>query len=249
MKNITPILHSLGLIDSEIKTYLTALENGASTVLELSKLSGLSRQATYVAIESLTKRGLMTSVLQGKKRYYSAEHPARLLDYAKRRENEIKEHIGDLERSLPELALLVGGERPTVKTYEGKEGVRAIIEDMSMTKASQYSEMTDVDAMYTVVRPEDLRPMREKLRKAGKNVKALYAGSLHPKVLDSTRYLLPKELSNFRANISVYGSKIAMVTFEGKIHSIIIESDALAKALNILFDLALESAKRKFSQK
>jgi len=70
MKDITPILKSLGLLDSEVKTYLASLENGPETVLDLAKLTKLSRQAVYSAIDALTERGLMSSALRGKKRYY-----------------------------------------------------------------------------------------------------------------------------------------------------------------------------------
>lgn len=246
MKNISPILHSLGLADSEIKTYLTALESGASTVLELTKLSGLSRQATYTAIESLTKRGLMSSMMHGKKRYYSAEHPARLLDYARRHENEMKEHIQELERSLPELELAIGGEKPTIKTYEGKEGIRAIIDDIKQSNARAIEEISDLDAMYTIIRPDDLVPMRKQLRDVGTRVTGLYAGKLTPKTITSERFILSKDLSGFQANITVYGSKIALVTFAGKIHSVIVDNEAIAKAFHILFSLAKESAKQKF---
>jgi len=58
MRNITPILQSLGLLESEVKTYETLLHHGAMTVIDISKRTKLSRQATYVAISGLTDRGL-----------------------------------------------------------------------------------------------------------------------------------------------------------------------------------------------
>lgn len=126
MKDISSILHSLGFLDSEIKTYTSALEHGPATVIDLTKHTRLSRQATYVVIDQLTKRGLMSSVVRGKKKYYVAEDPEKLLSYAQRREVEIKERIRDLESVLPELKMKVGGEKPIVKLFEGKEGARAV---------------------------------------------------------------------------------------------------------------------------
>src|SRR5512142_2814354 len=131
MKDIAPILKSLGLLDSEVKTYLKALENGPGTVLDLAKSTNLSRQAVYVAINSLTERGLMSSALRGKKRFYAAEHPSKLLEYAKRRNEEMKAQTQDLERLLPEIEMQAGGERPVVKLFEGREGLKAIIADLS----------------------------------------------------------------------------------------------------------------------
>jgi sugar-specific transcriptional regulator TrmB len=244
MLNIDSILRSLGFAESEQKTYLAALENGSSTVLELSKLTHLSRQATYTAIETLTKLGLMSSMVTGKKRYYSAGPPERLLDYAKRRETEVAEHVASLERALPELALRIGGERPVVKVYEGAEGIRTVVDEMQRSKVRESFEISDLDAMYAILKPEELEPMRTKIKKVGIHVHGLYAGVASPKVADSERHALPKEFSNFKSNITIYGNKIALVTFEGKMHSVIIESAALAQTLIILFRLALKTAKQ-----
>lgn len=243
MKDFEPILRTLGLLDSEIKTYLSALENGPSTVLELSKLTKLSRQASYTAIESLVSRGLMTSVLQEKKRFYAADHPQKLVDFARRREAQMKEHIQELTQSLPELELRVSGEKPVVKVYEGKEGVRAMMADIKVSKPTSSQEIADLEAMYKVLTVEDLTPMRNELKRLGTHVEGLYAGEPSRKIASSERHLLPKSMSDFKANITIYNDKIALVTFEGKMHSVLIESKALAKTLRILFGLAFTSDK------
>ncbi len=243
MKDITPILQSLGLLDSEIKTYLAALENGAGTVLELIKLTKLSRQATYVAIESLTERGLMSSVLRGKKRLYAAEPPDKLLAYAKRRDAQMHDRVSDLERALPDLQLRIGGERPVVRVLEGKEGVHAIIEDMRTRDFRDSSEIADLEALYKVLEPSDLQAMRQELKHRDVKVRGLYVGAPQPKIADTQRVFLPREYAGFKTNIGVYGNKIEMQSFEGKMYSVSIESELLANTLRILFDLAFKGAK------
>jgi sugar-specific transcriptional regulator TrmB len=242
MKDVSPILQSLGLLDSEVKTYMTALENGPGTVLELAKTTGLSRQAIYVAIDTLTKRGLMSSALRGKRRIYAAEPPEKLLAYARRRDTEVHERVKDLERLLPELELRSGGEKPIVKVFEGKEGIFAIIEEMRVNKAMQSVELTDIDAMYKVLTPEDLQSMRQTLQKAGTHIKGIYSGVQRPKVVSADRIYLPKEYSDFKTNVGVYGDKVILVTFEGKMYSVIVESKPLAKSLRLLFNLATKGA-------
>ncbi|OGL89135.1 hypothetical protein A3H75_00135 [Candidatus Uhrbacteria bacterium RIFCSPLOWO2_02_FULL_51_9] len=243
MKDITPILRSLGLLDSEIKTYVRALEHGPATVLELVKASGLSRQATYVAIQTLTGRGLMSSALHAKKRLFAAEHPDKLLAYAERREVELREHVGDLKRLVPELELRAGGEKPVVKVFEGKEGINAIIEDMRLDQAKVTFEITDLEAMRAVLTSEDLAPLKRESKKMKRFVRGLYAGEMSPKAVDSERFALPDKYGHFKSHLGIYGNKVALVTFEGKMYSVIIESGALAKALHTLFELAFESAK------
>jgi predicted DNA-binding transcriptional regulator len=240
MKDIAPILRSLGLLESEVKTYMSALEHGAGTVLELTKVTGLSRQATYVAIESLTERGLMSSALVGKKRQYSAEHPDKLLSYAQRREAEMHDRVTDLERSLPELELQIGGERPAVKVFEGKEGLRALMDDLQVTSSKKIDEITDTEAMYAILSLDDLAPLRKKLAKSKPVVRGIYTGVAKGKEVAADRYFLPKELWGFKTHIAIYEEKVYFVTFEGKMFSIIIESPAIAKTLRIVFEQAIK---------
>ncbi|MFH1047253.1 MAG: helix-turn-helix domain-containing protein [Patescibacteria group bacterium] len=238
MEKIAPILKSLGLLDSEVNTYLSALEKGPSTVIDLSKASKLSRQATYTAIEMLTERGLMSSVVRGKKRFYSAEPPSKLLAYAKRKDAEMHDQVRDLESLVPDLELRVGGERPVVKVFEGKEGIKTIIQDIQNSASNESYEITDADALYDVLKPEDLKELRGTLQKRNKKIKGIYAGKLGPKGINVQRKLLSDKESGFKANIGIYGNSVAMVTFSGKMYSLLIESPPLAKALKILFDHA-----------
>lgn len=245
MKDISPILSSLGLLDSEIKTYLGAFENGPSSAQDLAKISSLSRQATYVAIETLTRRGLMSSVTRGKKRFYAAESPEKLLTYAKQKERELKQKVKDLEETLPELEMQAGGERPVVRMFEGKQGLRAIIEDKKSTPHTYSMEISDLDALYKVLTPEDLTTLRQELKRKKTKVTGLYAGVPGKKIVpDSSRIMLKGKHKEFASDISVYGNKITLTTFVGKMHSIIIESKPLAKALEVLFELAFKGAKK-----
>ncbi len=244
MKDIAPILRSLGLADSEVRTYMAALEGGAQTVLELAKKTKLSRQATYVAIDALTERGLMTTRQEEKRNYYMAEHPDKLLAYAKRRESEMHEKISDLERSIPSLELQIGGERPVVKMYEGKEGIRAIIEDTRQMKPKELYELTDGHAMLNTITYEDLQPYRDVLRGQRSSVSGLYAGESRGEgQLPGKRRFLPKEDWNFKSHIQVVKNKVTMVTFTGKLYSIVIDSKPIADAMRILFKYAHRSVK------
>ncbi len=244
MKDISLILKTLSLADSEIATYLAALEHGPSTVIDLAKITHLSRQATYLAIQDLTKRSLMSSVVLGKKKLFNAEHPSKLLAYARRREAEMRDHLEDLERSIPELELQMGGERPVVKVYEGKEGIRAIIEELKKAGHGPYKELADLEALYKVLTPAELLPLRTTLKQLGAKGRGLYTGLPSQKVFDVDRHMLPDEYRGFKTNLTIYADRIAMVTFEGKMTSVIIESKTLARTLGILYDLAFETAKK-----
>ncbi|MDP2656559.1 MAG: helix-turn-helix domain-containing protein [bacterium] len=243
MQHITSILHSLGFVDSEINTYTASLEHGPGTVIDLTKLTKLSRQATYVAIEILTKRGLMSSVLKGKKKYYVSEDPEKLLAYAERKQQEMKEKIGDLSRVLPELKLKARGEHPVVKMFEGKEGIKAILEDIEGSKPKRILGITDFDAVKQILTPEDTQPFKDAIKRNNTKLEYLAIGEPGSASIAHTTKL-PAEYPHFNSEILIVDKKIAFITFEGKMNSVIIESDAIAKTLLIVFELALKSLKK-----
>ena len=244
MKDIKQILSSLGLLDSEIKTYLAALKSGASTVLDLAKSTHLSRQGVYTAIQQLTDRGLMTSVQKGKKQFYSAEDPEKLLSYAQRKEKDLEERIKDLKKSLPDLKLRMGGDKPIVRYFQGKEGLRTIIDEMTEGSTKEVFEIADLDAMKKVLSKEDLAPLKKTNIRQKKKVYGFYSGKFEKSGVQTTYYPLPKEYSNSKSSIILYGDHIALVTFEGNMHSIMIESKPLAKTLRTLFELSKKAIEK-----
>lgn len=250
MRDVSPILRSLGLTDSEIKTYLAALEGGPQTVIDLTKKTDLSRQAVYLAIDALTGRGLMASVLRGKKKMFVAEPPETLLAYARRKETELKTDLQKLEDAIPDLRLASGGEKPTVKTYEGKEGIRAMITEIQHSSAEDIFEITDVEMMYRNLTPEDLRPLREKVAKKGAKVHAIYSDKPRSEIVTNRDVCsLPPRFSRFNTNITIFGRKTAIVSFEGKMHSVIIDSKAISDTFRIVFNLAFNACKEERNKK
>ena len=241
--DIYAILKGLGFVGSEVKTYLASLEHGPATVIELTKMTKLSRQATYVVIESLTMRGLMSSLIKGKKRYYVSEDPEKLHAYSKRHEIEMQERLKDLERILPSLKLKQAGDRPVVKFFEGKEGILTIYEDKASVQPKEIYEFFDIEACNKIFSQDDLKEGLSILKKIGTKIYGIYAGTPRGKTLESTRYFLPLNKSGFNAGIMLYGNKIFLISFTGKTSSILIESRELNNALKMLFELALKGVK------
>lgn len=244
MKDLNSILKSLGLAESEIKIYLAALKYGASTVVQLAKYTKLSRQACYVGIEQMTERGLMSSVQHGKKRLFSAEPPDKLLAYAKRKELEMKERIHDLQEQLPTLKLQIGGEKPVVRLYEGKEGVQAFLADVQKDRPKEVYEIADADTLNALIPIEELAPVRNLLARIRSKVHGLYAKTGEFSTPEpEARHVLPNSMKDFKSNITLYGNKIALVSLEGKIYTVIIEDEHIAEGLRTLFKLGLKGLK------
>ncbi len=242
MKDIAQILKPLGFTESEITTYLSTLEHGAGTALCISSRTNLSRQTTYLAIDTLMERGLMTCVEQEKGNLFSSEPPQKLLDYAQRRAQDMQNQVADLATLIPEIELRSAGERPVVKMYEGREGVLAMIREVQNTDQRTAYEIADLDALYETVTADDLQPLSHRVRESQLQVHGIYAGARRGgKKDDLTIHFLSPHEQGFRANITVFGQNVALISFVGKMHSIFIQNQAIADALRILFQHSLPS--------
>ncbi len=127
MKNsrFLPVLEELGLTENEAQVYLTALSLGPTTVLSITRASGIRRTTIYTVIESLKAKGLMSIELAGLKQRYVAEDPDKL-------ESMLEARRAKFRKLLPELEAmhnLKGGES-TVKYYQGLEAVKNIDEGL-----------------------------------------------------------------------------------------------------------------------
>jgi len=78
MKALLRELEKLGLSDKEAAVYLASLELGPSPVQVISRKAEVNRATTYVMIEVLLQKGLMSTFDKGKKTMYTAEKPERL---------------------------------------------------------------------------------------------------------------------------------------------------------------------------
>ncbi len=241
-------LQQLGLSDKEAKTYLASLELESTSVQEIAKKAGLKRPTTYFAIESLIKKGLISSFEKGKKRFFSAESPERLISLiaAQRRKAQALEE--DLQGVLPELNSIfkLTGERPRVRFFEGKEGLRAIQEDFLKSKVKSLENIYPRDNFIKVFSKSEREAYVAKREKLKIKVRTIYTskkGETRPSKppLEENKFVSYDRFP-FSADITIYGSKVAIGTFKGKLIGVIIESKEIAETLRLIFNLAWQAA-------
>ncbi len=240
-------LQKLGLSEKEAKVYLASLELGPSVVQVLARKAGVNRATTYVMIESLIKRGLMSSFEKGKKRFFTAESPFQLLSLLKKQEAEIKEKQKGIEEILPELKALFASaeEKPRVRFFEGKEGIKAIREDFLRTKDRKIETIYSADFIREVFTDEERRDFVEKRMKKGIKVRSIYTfkkGTLTDKT--ATRSKIPIEKFPLFCDIIMYDNNVAITSLKGKLFGIIIESKEFADTMRSIFELAWEAAEK-----
>src|SRR3972149_7099094 len=140
MTNLESEIKKVGLSDKEAKVSLAALELGQAPAAEIASHSGVNRATTYVILEELRRKGLISSFEKGKKTYFSAEAPGRLSNLFEIEERRLKENFTGLKKILPDLEKLyeIRGERPKARFFEGKEEIVSIREDVLKTKTKYF---------------------------------------------------------------------------------------------------------------
>ncbi len=88
-------LQDIGLNEKEAAVYLSLLAVDNSSVLDLSKKTNINRSTTYVVLESLAKKGLVSETTVGKKTHYQAEPPERLETFIEQRKILLDEQGGN----------------------------------------------------------------------------------------------------------------------------------------------------------
>ena len=119
------ILQEIGLSKAEAKVYLALLETGSTLAGPIIKKTGLHRGTTYQILQRLKEKGLVSSIIKGKKQHFEPASPDRLMDSLK----EIQDKLQDI---LPVLnhKLEASKEKQEVTVYSGVKGIRSAMDKM-----------------------------------------------------------------------------------------------------------------------
>jgi len=96
-------LQRLGLNKSEAKVYLALLELGSSSAGIITDKAQVSPSKIYWVLEKLLQKGLISYIIKGKTKFYSAASPQKLKDYLEEEKKEIEQRGKLLESMLPKL--------------------------------------------------------------------------------------------------------------------------------------------------
>jgi HTH-type transcriptional regulator, sugar sensing transcriptional regulator len=125
-------LEDFGLTSNEIKLYLASLKLGVSRIQDVARQAGILRTTAYEVVKSLVAKGVVGTVIKSGILFVEAVDPSRF-------ENLLDEKRAKIQVVLPFLNHLKKSviEKPQVEFYEGKEGLKTILEDILRTR-TQY---------------------------------------------------------------------------------------------------------------
>jgi len=234
------VFKKLGLTDKEIKVYLKLLEYGATSVRGLADLTDLNRGTVYDILKNLQEKGLVSYYHQETKQKFVAEDIdklQKLVDNEAEKIKKIKNKINDL---IPELKSLQGkgGNQPTAKFYEGRKGIKYILDDVLISvsegKDKEYYiySATNASADINQVYP-DFTKNRIKKKIKVKAVALAQGGKTYG--LDERRWLGSDDKS--ATFILIYAGKCAFISRDARNLPIgvIIENAMIYQTQKIIF--------------
>lgn len=242
MQNPKSRLEAFGLTEKEAAVYAAALELGAATADQLANQSGIKRSTTYLQIEQLQEKGLMSTFEQGKKTLFTPESPENLERLLEKQRKDIELKQSFLSKELPILTELFegAGERPLVRFYQGKEGIKTIRQEMLDLKIKETYVYFAADEMEDLFSDEERDTYTEKRVSLGIKTKIIYTRDKGP-FLDnpsknSERKYLASSQGGLGSDIVVYDNKTAFLSMSGNIFGVVIESERVKKSVLTIFN-------------
>lgn len=248
------ILTELGLSADEAEIYLSLIELGPQTAIQIGKNTKVKRTYVYKVIQGLIAKGLASQGKQGKTTIFAPLSPDHLLSLAEAKKQKAEASKQALEDILGQLkAKYVSiADKPVVTTYEGINGLKKVYEDMLKEGKEIFSmlQTSEIEPELREWLKNDFVPRRAKLGVPAKVI--LASGKLssefqsrNPQAL-RTVLEVPSELFPFPHEVDVYGEKIAFVHFKKgePLLAILIYHPAMAETMRIWFDLAWRGAKK-----
>lgn len=234
------ILKQLGLNENEAKFYLAALELGPSTILKLSQKTGLQRSSIYEFLDDLGEKGVIETVISGKRKLYKGAEPEKLKHLLKRQEEL-------LDSIIPELSALMnkGVQRPKIMLFEGTEGIIKVYEDLlDQPEGSEVVSFTSLEDILSVIPESYAARFLARRTKRNISVKVILKTDKFSKeyTTDSKKRLRTIKTVNKKDfpisnEINTYQNKVSILSFGDEKIGVIIESPQIANSMRAIFNL------------
>jgi sugar-specific transcriptional regulator TrmB len=237
------IINSLityGLNEKQAKVYITCLELGTATIQHISKRLGIPRSSCEVLLSQLQKKGFVSMHSYKKVRRYTAEDPKSVLEQSHRK-------VKTLESIIPNLSnlYLKSTPVPSVRLYEGKEGVWMVLEEI-LKEAKILYGFGSADALYDSIGDTfpDFRTRRIQ-KKIPVHIilkdtpRARQRQRLGPSELRDVRLI--QDAGESRSLIFMWNNKIASFSFNNQLMVVVLESKDIYESQMALFQTTWHS--------
>lgn len=250
-QNLISGLKAFGLDDKEAAVYLSGLQTGPATVIELSRRTKLPRTTIYSILEKMVGQNLFHIGKKKKYTVYTAENPECLEKIFQEKQIVFENIMPKLE----EVSKLFSG-TPNIMLYEGTDGFKQMWKDLFISGAKEYRMITGGMGMLEYVHEPYLvkKIIAERIKRGIKSkqliIESRYSNSIiakDQKELRESRLLPPG--SQVPASIIIFDNKIAHITTRRENVMVLLTSGDVAITYRTMFDLLWQGARNPYENK
>jgi len=241
--DLSQVLQEVGLSEKEASIYLALLRLKEALPSSIAQAAMVKRPTTYLVLEQLEERGLVSKVKKHNTYYYQPVTPHSLLEDQYSRYKNLEESIPELLSIHKKFAVT-----PQVSFFEGKKGLIHIMEDTLKTSTELLCWADVSIATNTLL--SDYYPKYIKTKVERK----IWLRGIFSYDEESVKYkergeeelrevaLIPKEEFPFKNEINIYDNKVAIISHEDEL-GVIIENENIANTQRSIFKFAFKYAK------
>ncbi len=239
-------LMKIGLSNNEADIYLALLELGPALVSKIVKKTKINRTHIYDRLEKLINKGLVSYVIKNNRKYFHAAEPKRIIKYLEEKEEAIKQEKEDIEKILPELEKIQPKKKEeSVEVYEGKEGIKTILEDIIRSKKDILTYGSEGNFSSVIKIKFYFKHHLKKLEESGIKMKVIFNYDDSHKKFEwsfvDVKYI-PKEYKT-PTETTIYGDKVAIFLLTEEPKVILIKSQNIVESYTKYFNLLWKIAK------
>lgn len=244
------LLQKTGLTVREIGVYTALRTQGELMASQIAKKTLLIRTNVYDVLESLIHKGIVAYVIRSGKKYFRATDPAKLIDYIDNQKRDMEEVEAELKKLLPSLTPLhFDSKRPIIEVYEGREGLKTILEMSVRESLKTREEILGISVQQQKCRdlagPYHIRWYSDRDKH---KIKARYLMSGEEKIIPVEHTLfkvLPPEAKNPN-EVFIFGDITTQFFFTGGLFTaILIDNEEITNNYRHYFEFLWKFIKRK----
>ena len=237
------IFAELGFGEREQAVYLALLQLGHGPIRDIAAKAGLNRGSTYDTLKQLHQKGIVSYFPKGKRRFFCAEPPAKLLDLAEEKQNRLQQTI---QRLNDDVIADLSNLQPTFTTtnvhyYEGDDGIEHVLRDILATVAEseprEYAVYSAQPIRRYLYRPFPNFTKQRIQRRIKVRVIALGEGGEEAE-LSERKWITTGKRRIASSYIAIYPPKCALISLvhEDYPSAVVIDANEIALAHQLVFD-------------
>lgn len=247
-RSLAIIFRELGLNDKEIAVYLTLSKMEMATASMIARSCNLQRSSCYVVLEKLIEKGAVSIIIKNNVQFFLAVEALILLEEIERKQQLLSRQIENIKINLRNHKFQNSLNTWTKARYFcGEKGIADILNDVLKERPLVLRALLSKNLNE---RLGEIYPCFSKERMLrGIAAKAIYAMMEKEKfqdfpdeLVERDSRLLPEQF-DLGVDILIYNKKVAVISIEEEF-SLLIESAAISKALEMFFDASWSLARK-----